>query len=164
MDPTSNNKNKDNKKNNNTSGNRKNVSVGRMLTFEKELTTTLHDLLVDYVKQQDKFDDFSILDEVQIKAYFLDEITRIFQESVGSACKLYDVDTECMENFLKNNWGKLRFNELIKLIITYVYDLSPLATDIRTRSARQFKKLRQDFLKDIIENWFAIIDNKRNNI
>lgn len=164
MDPTSNNKIKNNVKNSNTSGNRKNVSVGRMLTYEKELTTTLRDLLVDYVKQQDKFDEFSILDEVQIKAYFLDELARIFKESVGSACKLYEVDTDCVETFLKNNWGKLRFNELIKLIIAYVYDLSPLGKETRIRGARQFKKLRQDFLKDIIENWFAIIDYKRDSI
>ena len=164
MDPGSNNKNKNNKKNNNNSKNRKNVSVGRMLTYEKELTTTLYDLLVDYVKQQDKLDDFSRLDETQIKAYFLDEITRIFQESVRGACKLHEVDTECMESFLKNNWSKLRFNELIKLIITYVYELSPLASETRIRSARQFKKLRQAFLKDIIENWFAIIGNNIENI
>jgi len=32
------------------------------------------------------------------------------------------------------------------------------------RGSRQFKKLRQDFLKDIIENWFAIIGNDRDNI
>src|SRR5207247_3786850 len=117
MDPDSNNKNKNknkNNKNNNNSKNRKNVSVGRMLTYEKELTTTLRDLLVEHVKQQDKLDDFSRLDEAQIKAYFLDEITRIFQESVRSYRKLHEVDTECMESFLKNNWGNLRFNELIK--------------------------------------------------
>jgi hypothetical protein len=165
MDPGSNNKNKNNKKNNsNNSKNRKNVSVGRMLTYEKELTTTLYDLLVDYVKKQDKLDDFSRLEEAQIKAYFLDEITRIFKESVRGACKLHEVDTEYMESFLKNNWGKLRINELIKLIIAYVYDLSPLAAETSIRSARQFKKLRQDFLKDIIENWFAIIGNNRDNI
>ena len=164
MAPGSNNKSKNNKKNNNNSKNRKSVSVGRMLTHEKELTTTLRNLLIDYVKEQDKLDDFSRLDETQIKAYFLDEITRIFQESVRDASKLHEVDTEGIESFLKNNWGKLRFNELIKLIIAYVYDLSPLAAETRMRGSRQFKKLRQDFLKDIIENWFAIIGNDRDNI
>jgi len=96
MAPGSNNKSKNNKKNNNNSKNRKSVSVGRMLTHEKELTTTLRDLLIDYVKEQDKLDDFSRLDETQIKAYFLDEITRIFQESVREASKLHEVDTEGM--------------------------------------------------------------------
>ena len=69
------------KNNNNNNNNSKNVSIGRTLTNEKELSTTLHDMLVDYIKQQNKLNDLLRYDETRIKAYFLVDITDIFHKA-----------------------------------------------------------------------------------
>ncbi|HYT41965.1 MAG TPA: hypothetical protein VEP90_06445 [Methylomirabilota bacterium] len=70
---------------------------------------------------------------------------------------MHNLGTEVVWEFLKDNWVKLRIDELIQLIITYVYNHSPLAVETMTRGIKQFKKLQQELCKDIIDNWFAII-------
>jgi hypothetical protein len=86
------------------------------------------------------------------------DITDIFHKAIKKACKMHDIGNDGVESFLRNNWGKLRVDELTRLIITYVYNRSPLAVETRPTGTKQFKKLRQELSKDIIDNWFEIID------
>ena len=151
-DSNLNSKNSINKDNNN------NISPnGLTLSYKNELPADLRDRLVDYVKQQDKLNDFLKYDERQLKVYFLEEIIDIFQQAIRNACNAHNVATEGVKDFLVDNWVNLRVDELIQLIITYVYNHSPLAVETMTRGIKQFKKLRQELCKDIIDNWFVII-------
>jgi hypothetical protein len=102
------------------------------LSYKDELPANLCDRLVDYVKQQDKLNDFLKYDERQLKVYFLEEIIDIFQQAIRNACNVHNVGVEAVKDFLVDNWVKLRVEELIQLIITYVYN-SPLAVETKTR-------------------------------
>lgn len=125
------------------------------LSYKDGLPANLCNRLVDYVKQQDKL-DFLRYDESQLKVYFLEEIIDIFQQAIRNTCNAHNVGLG-IKGFLVDIWVELRIDELIQLIITYVYNHSPLAVETKTRGIRQFKKLRQESCKDIIDNWFAII-------
>ena len=161
IDPYSqNNDNKNNKSSKHP--NSKNVSIELTLAYEKELSTILYDRLVEYVKQQNKLNDIIQYDNRHIENY-LERISDIFHEAIRKSCKIHDTSKEGIEKFLRNNWNELRFQELIRLIVTYVYDDSPLTVTTKTRGIKQFKKLRQDLLKDIIDNWFAIVNYKIDN-
>jgi len=142
--------------------NSKNGSIELTLTYEKELSTILYDRLAEYVKQQNKLNEFIQYDKRHIETY-LEKISDIFHEAIRKSCKIHDTSKEGVENFLRNNWNELRFEELIRLIVTYVYDHSPLTVTTKTRGNKQFKQLRQDLLKDIIDNWFAIVDYNIDN-
>jgi hypothetical protein len=143
--------------NNNKDENSRIRATGFTITYKNELSINLYDKLVDYVRQQDKLNDFLKYDERQVKVYFLKEITDIFQQAFRNACNTYNVDT-AVEDFVTDNWAKLRIDELIDLIINYVYNHSPLAGETKTRGIKkQFKNLQQELIKDIIDNWFAII-------
>ncbi len=145
-------------KNYNNKDNNNNISPnGLTLSYKNELPADLRDRIVDYVKQQDKLYDFLKYDERQLKVCFLEEIIDIFQQAIRNACNAHNVATEGVKDFLVDNWVKLRVDELIQLIITYVYNHSPLAVETMTRGIKQFKKLQQELCKDIIDNWFAII-------
>ena|SRR2546428_10570011 len=155
---------KNDNKNNKSSKhpNSKNGSIELTLAYEKELSTILYDSLMEYVKQQNKLNEFIQYDKRHIETY-LEKISDIFQEAIGKSCEIHDTSKEGVQNFLRNNWNELRFEELIRLIVTYVYFHSPLTITTKTRGNKQFKKLRQDLLKDIIDNWFAIVDYNIDN-
>jgi hypothetical protein len=145
---TQNNDSKDNKS-----------SIELTLTYEKELSIILYDRLVEYVKQQqNKLNEFLQYDKRDLETYLLEEITDIFHEAIRKSYKIHDISKEGLENFLRNNWDRLRFEELIGLIVTYVYGHSPLAVTTKTRGNKQFKKLRRELSKDIIDNWFDIVE------
>jgi hypothetical protein len=147
-----------NSKNHNNKDNTSNISPnGLTLSYKDELPANLRDRLVDYVKQHDKLNDFLKYDEKQLKVYFLEEIIDIFQQATRNACNAHNVAIEGVRDILVDNWVKLRVDELIQLIISYVYNHSPLAVETKTRGIKQFKKLQQELCKDIIDNWFAII-------
>ena len=149
--------NSNSKNNKNKDNNSKSSPIALTLSYKNELSVNLYDRLVDYVKQQDKLNDFLKYDERQLKVYFLEEITDIFQQAIRNACNAHNVGIEGVKDFLADNWVKLRVDELIQLIITYVYNHSPLAVETKTRGIKQFKKLPQELCKDIIDNWFVII-------
>jgi hypothetical protein len=154
----SNSKSNSNSKNNNNKDNNSKVSpIGLILSYKDELPINLYDKLVDHVKQQDKLNDFLKYDERQLEVYFLEEITNIFEQIIRNACNVHNVGIEGLKDFLADNWVNLRFDELTQLVITYVYNHSPLTKQTKTRGIKQFKKLQQEFSKDIIDNWFAII-------
>jgi len=44
---------------------------------------------------------------------------------------VHNLGTEGVWEFLKDNWVKLRSDELTQLIITYVYNYSPLAVETK---------------------------------
>jgi hypothetical protein len=100
------------------------MATGFTTTYKNELSINLYDKLVDYVRQEDRLNDFLKYDETQHKVYFLNEITDIFQQAIWNACNWHNVDTEGVENFLTDNWTKLRIDELIDLIIHCVYNHS----------------------------------------
>jgi len=146
------------KNNNNNDKNSKISAIEFTITYKNELSIYLYDKLVDYVRQQDKLNDFLKYDERQLKLYFLKEITDIFQQAVRNACNRHNIDTEGAGDFLTDNWANLRIDEFIDLIINYVYNHSPLAVETKTKGMKeQFKNLQQELFKDIIDNWFAII-------
>jgi len=67
-------------KNYNNKDNNNNISPnGLTLSYKNELPADLRDRLVDYVKQQDKLNDFL--------KYFLEEVIDIFQQAIRNACK-----------------------------------------------------------------------------
>jgi hypothetical protein len=134
------------KNNNNKDKNSKNSAIGFTISNKNELSINLYYKLVDYVRQQEKLNDFLKYDERQIKVYFLKEITDIFQQAFRNACNTYNVDT-AVEDFVTDNWAKLRIDELIDLIIHYVYNHSPLAEESKTRG---IKKTVQEFTTGII--------------
>jgi len=144
-------------KNYNNKDNNNNISPNGLTLGYKNEPANLCDRLIDYVKQQDKLNDFLRYDERQLKVYFLEEIIDIFQQAIRNACNAHNVGIEGVKDFLVDNWVKLRVDELIQPIITYVYNHSSLVVEINTRGIKQFKKLRQELCKDIIDNWFAII-------
>jgi hypothetical protein len=155
-----NNNNKNNK--NSKQPNSNNGSIELTLTYEKELSTILYARLVEYVKQQNKLNEFTQYDNRHIETY-LEKISDIFHGAIRKSCKIHDTSKEGIENFLRNNWNELRFEELIRLIVTYVYDDSPLTVTTKTGGIKQFKKLRQDLLKDLIDNWIAIVSYNNDN-
>jgi hypothetical protein len=148
------------KNNNNKDKNTKISANGFTITYKNEFSVNLYDRLIDYVRQQDRLNDFLKYDETQLKVYFLKEIADIFQQAIRNACNSHNVGTEGVEDFLLDNWAKLRIDELIDLIINYVYSHSPLTVETKTSGIKkQFKNLQQELSKDIIDNWFAIIGN-----
>jgi hypothetical protein len=154
-------KNNDNKNNKSSKSskhlNSKNGSIELTLTYEKELLTILYDILMEYMKQQNNLNEFLQYDKRHIET-FLEKITDIFHEAIRKSCIIHDTNKEGVENFLRNNWDELRFEELIRLIVSYVYDDSPLAVTTKTIGIKQFRKLRQELSKDIIDNWVDIVE------
>ena len=91
-----------NSKNNNNKDKNKNSkisAIGFTITYKNELSIYLYDKLVDYVRQQDKLNDFLKYDERQLKLYFLKEITDIFQQAVRNACNRHDVGCRGLPNW-----------------------------------------------------------------
>ena len=99
--------------------NSKNGSIELTFAYEKELSTILYDSLMEYVKQHNKLNEFIHYDKRHIETY-LEKISAIFHEAIRKSCKVHDTSKEGVENFLRNNWNELRFEELIRLIVTYV--------------------------------------------
>jgi len=68
--------------------------------------------------------DLCLYDKGYIETYLLEKITDIFDEAIRKSCIIHDTNKEGVENFLRNNWDELRFDELVGLILSYVYDHS----------------------------------------
>lgn len=64
-------------KNNNNKNNKTRVdSIGLTLSYEKELSTILYDILLDYVKKQNKLDEFLQYDKGRFRDYFIGRLVK----------------------------------------------------------------------------------------
>jgi hypothetical protein len=51
-------------------------------------------MLAEYIKQQNKLNEFLQYDKRHIDTYFLDEITDIFHEAIRKSCNMHDIAKE----------------------------------------------------------------------